>query len=183
MNSSNSLQTQYTYDPFGNVTTSGTASSYPFLFGGMELDSSGLYHTFTRTYGPAFGRFLSEDAGLAVNAFIYADDDPIDATDPTGMSPQFVSSAGGMSAGSPDFPVQAAHSNPAAGDNLAGAMLAQYFPPIVCCNGGEGVPNGIIPGFWVSGTSAFALGLVSSQQIAQITNLIKTPGHQNVTGG
>ena len=52
MNSSNSLQTLYTYDPFDNVTTTGTASSYPYLFGGMELDSSGLYHTLTRTYSP-----------------------------------------------------------------------------------------------------------------------------------
>jgi uncharacterized protein RhaS with RHS repeats len=58
VNSSNVLQTQYTYDPYGNVTSSGQASSYPYLFAGMELDLIGLYHTQTRYYNPAIGRFL-----------------------------------------------------------------------------------------------------------------------------
>ena len=34
-----SLQTQYTYDPYGNVTTSGTASQYPYLYQGMAYDA------------------------------------------------------------------------------------------------------------------------------------------------
>jgi RHS repeat-associated protein len=97
VNSSNSLQTQYTYEPFGNVTTSGQASPYPYLFAGMELDSSGLYHTQTRYYSPTFGRFLTADAGLPANAFSYADDDPVNAIDPSGRSPEYVSGAAGMS--------------------------------------------------------------------------------------
>ena len=70
VNSSNVLQTQYTYDPFGNVTTVGQASLYPYLFAGMELDSSGLYHTQSRYYSPTFGRFLSADAGMPPTASI-----------------------------------------------------------------------------------------------------------------
>jgi hypothetical protein len=43
VNASNVLQTQYTYDPFGNVSTSGTANPYPYLYGGMAYDTTGLY--------------------------------------------------------------------------------------------------------------------------------------------
>jgi RHS repeat-associated protein len=67
------------------------------LFAEMELDSTGLYHTQTRYYSPAIGRFLSPDAGLPANAFAYADDDPVNAIDPTGRSPEYVSGADGLS--------------------------------------------------------------------------------------
>jgi RHS repeat-associated protein len=92
VNSANSLQTKYMYAPFGNVTTTGTASAYPYLFAGMELDLSGLYHTQTRYYSPTFGRFLSPDIGLPSDAFTYTEDDPVNAIDPTGMDPHHVSS-------------------------------------------------------------------------------------------
>jgi hypothetical protein len=38
------LQTQFTYDPFGNAITVGQASPYPYLFRGMEYDATGLYN-------------------------------------------------------------------------------------------------------------------------------------------
>jgi RHS repeat-associated protein len=125
VNSSNSLQTQYTYEPFGNVTTTGSASSYPFLFGGMELDLSGLYHTQTRYYSPTFGRFLSADAGLAPNLFTYADNDPVNATDPSGRSPEYASDGSNMSSPmSSDVLLQT--TNPRSGDaGLGGTLLAQ----------------------------------------------------------
>jgi uncharacterized protein RhaS with RHS repeats len=72
----------------------------------MELDSSGLYRTQTRYYSPNFGRFLSADAGLPPNAFTYADNDPVDAIDPTGMSPEYVTGAPGMGPVSPDVSVR-----------------------------------------------------------------------------
>jgi RHS repeat-associated protein len=160
------------------VTTTGATSSYPFLFGGMKLDSSGLYHTLTRTYSPTFGRFLSEDAGLAVNAFIYADDDPVDATDPTGMSPQYISGAGRMGAPSPDFPIDAAHSN-SAGGGLAGAMLADWDNE---CNGcGDNQP---FPAAYFSGTNmvapVIAPAILGPQEIAILSKLVEAPGSQNV---
>jgi RHS repeat-associated protein len=86
VNSANTMPTQYTYEPFGNVTTIGAASSFPYLFGQMELDSSGLYHTQSRYYSPTFGRFLSADSGLSPNPFTYAGDNPVNAIDPTGAA-------------------------------------------------------------------------------------------------
>lgn len=40
VNGSGSLATTYSYTPFGIPSQSGTASSYPYLFAGMEYDSS-----------------------------------------------------------------------------------------------------------------------------------------------
>ena len=156
VNSSNNLQTQYTYEPFGNVTTTGQASSYPFLFGGMELDSSGLYHTQTRYYSPTLGRFLSADAGLPANAFTYANNDPINAIDPTGKSPEHVSGFYGSSPASDD-PIRATDSHSESGGSLAGTMLAQTCDQESCIPINPHVPDssqggilGAIIGFFVS---------------------------------
>jgi RHS repeat-associated protein len=133
VNSSNSLQTQYTYEPYGNVTASGTVSSYPYLFARMELDSSGYYHTQTRYYSPVFGRFLSADAGLPPNGFIYADDDPVNAIDPSGRSPEYVSGADSLSSASGNAPLWGSAAD-SSGDGLAGAVLAQSCPNGDCPN-------------------------------------------------
>jgi YD repeat-containing protein len=38
------LQTQYTYEPFGNTTQSGTANDNSFRYTGREEDGTGLYY-------------------------------------------------------------------------------------------------------------------------------------------
>lgn len=40
--STGAVQTQYTYDPYGNTTTTGTASANPYQFTGRENDGTGL---------------------------------------------------------------------------------------------------------------------------------------------
>ncbi|HEX6699181.1 MAG TPA: RHS repeat-associated core domain-containing protein [Gaiellaceae bacterium] len=85
---SGTIQTSYTYDPFGNVTTSGASSSNTFQYAGRESDGNGLVAMRDRYYSPALERFISQDqigfAGGDVNAYTYAGNDPINATDPTG---------------------------------------------------------------------------------------------------
>jgi hypothetical protein len=54
------MQTQFTYDPCGNPTTTGTASQYPFLFRGMEYDATGLYYGGGVYYSPNLGRPLQQ---------------------------------------------------------------------------------------------------------------------------
>jgi RHS repeat-associated protein len=108
----------------------GQASPYPYLFAGMELDSSGLYHTQTRYHSPTFGRFLSADAGLPPNAFTYAGNDPVNAIDPSGMTAEFVAGAVGMSP-APYGAIGGTGANPEGG-GLGGAVLAQS----------SGCPNG-----------------------------------------
>jgi hypothetical protein len=60
VNSSNVLQTSFTYDPFGNPTAGGSATSYPFLFKGMEYDATGYYYGGRIYYSPALGRPLQQ---------------------------------------------------------------------------------------------------------------------------
>jgi hypothetical protein len=60
VNSGNVLQTQFTYDPFGNPTTTGTTSQYPYLYRGMEYDATGLYYGGGVYYSPNLGRPLQQ---------------------------------------------------------------------------------------------------------------------------
>ncbi len=55
------VETSYTYEPFGRTTSSGQASSNPFQYTGRENDGTGLYYYRARYYSPTFQRFLSED--------------------------------------------------------------------------------------------------------------------------
>ena len=46
------LQTEYTYEPFGATTATGTASTNPFQYTGRENDATGLYNYRARYYSP-----------------------------------------------------------------------------------------------------------------------------------
>ena len=48
--SSQALQDQYTYDPYGNTSDSGGSSANPFQFTGRENDGNGLYYMRGRYY-------------------------------------------------------------------------------------------------------------------------------------
>ena len=76
------------YLPFGEPVNSGKAE-----FAGMYGDPiSGLYYARNRYYHPGMGRFISEDPiGLAggANLYAYCHNDPINFSDPSGLSPYF----------------------------------------------------------------------------------------------
>ena len=78
----------YSYTPYGATSATGTGDT-PFQFTGRENDgASNLYYYRARYYSPQMGRFIAEDpSGFAggINAYAYADGDPIDFTDPTGL--------------------------------------------------------------------------------------------------
>jgi RHS repeat-associated protein len=86
---SGSVQTQYSYEPFGATTPSGATSANSFQFTGRENDGTGLYFYRARFYSPAVQRFVSEDpieflGGL--NLYEYAGSNPIRYKDPLGWS-------------------------------------------------------------------------------------------------
>src|SRR5712691_3336509 len=51
------VQTQYTYEPFGQTSATGTANSNPFPYTGRENDGTGLYYYRARYYYPRAGPF------------------------------------------------------------------------------------------------------------------------------
>jgi RHS repeat-associated protein len=83
------LQTQYTYEPFGITTQTGTASTSSYKFTGREDDGSGLMYYRARYYQPRLQRFMSEDLigleGEAVNLYGYVGDNPLNYVDPYGL--------------------------------------------------------------------------------------------------
>ncbi len=87
--SNGTIQTSYTYDPFGNPTVTGATSSNTQQYTGRESDGTGLQYNRARYYSPTLQRFISEDplgfGGGDVNLYAYAGNDPINASDPSGL--------------------------------------------------------------------------------------------------
>jgi RHS repeat-associated protein len=87
--SSGTVQTQYTYDPFGATTVTGPTSTNSYQFTGRQNDASGLYYYRARYYSPTQQRFISSDPasfeGGDTNLYAYAHDSPTNLTDPSGL--------------------------------------------------------------------------------------------------
>jgi len=90
VDSTGALQTQYTYEPFGNTTLSGGGTTNSFTYTSRELDATGIYYYRARYYNPQFARFISEDpiefSAGDTNLYAYVRNDPISLTDPLGLS-------------------------------------------------------------------------------------------------
>jgi RHS repeat-associated protein len=86
--STGTVQTSYTSEPFGNTSTTGASTTNSFAFTGRELDPTGLYFYRARYYNPSLERFISEDPlgeSAGPNEYRYAGDSPSNFVDPTGM--------------------------------------------------------------------------------------------------
>ena len=136
----------YTYTPYGEARqitkVDPNAPGNPLQYAGQLLDSeTGLYDLRARVYGPADGRFLSidpvpEDTGdPAVGNYLYAADDPLLLSDPSGQHPVFDDDSGDT---------QWAHPCPHGGwwfnDQSECQMAGNAVPP--SSSGGEGAGNG-----------------------------------------
>jgi RHS repeat-associated protein len=86
---SGSVATQYSYEPFGTSSVSGTSSSSEFGYTGREDDGTGVYYYRARYYHPVLQRFLSEDpiefAGGDLNLYAYVWNSPTMFVDPRGL--------------------------------------------------------------------------------------------------
>lgn len=91
--SSGAVREQYSYDPYGNVTLSDTASGFtnPYQYTGREADSPGLYYYRARYYSPMMASFISEDpitlGGGQFSFYAYAHSDPLNFIDSNGKDP------------------------------------------------------------------------------------------------
>ncbi|MCC6627692.1 MAG: hypothetical protein IT340_09855 [Chloroflexi bacterium] len=85
----------YQTDEFGVPTQAPGGSGQPFGYTGEQQDAeTGLIYLRARLYDPATGRFLQRDpyAGLAgsplsLHRYAYVQNNPVNATDPTGLTP------------------------------------------------------------------------------------------------
>lgn len=77
----------YAYSPRG-VQRAATSEQVPqpYRFAGGYQDPTGLYHFAARYYDPNIGRFTTPDpSGLEKNPYLYAEGDPVNRIDPTGL--------------------------------------------------------------------------------------------------
>jgi RHS repeat-associated protein len=87
-NSSGAVTATFTYDAWGNLTGSTGSATTPFMYAGQYLDpTTGLYYMQARWYDPSTGEFLSVDPAFnaTLDAYGYSDENPLDATDPSGL--------------------------------------------------------------------------------------------------
>jgi RHS repeat-associated protein len=92
-NSAGAYVNQYSYDPFGNVTTVSAGIANPYTFVGqygVSSDGSGVYDMGVRSFDSPTAQFLSNDplrlAGGETNFREYVGNDPVTRVDPTGLS-------------------------------------------------------------------------------------------------
>jgi RHS repeat-associated protein len=81
------VQQKYAYEPYGEMTSTGSSNN-PYQFTGRENDSTGLYYYRARYYSPRLKRFISEDPkGLAagLNSYAYVGGNPVSLVDPNGL--------------------------------------------------------------------------------------------------
>ncbi|MFC0212338.1 RHS repeat-associated core domain-containing protein [Paenibacillus chartarius] len=87
----NTLNT-YSYDIWGNPTSTVEQVQQPFRYSGEYWDSStGLQYLRARWYDPSIGRFINEDSyegditnPLSLNLYTYVENNPLRYVDPTG---------------------------------------------------------------------------------------------------
>jgi RHS repeat-associated protein len=83
------IQWQASYDPFGQASVSGAVTQNLRLPGQYFDVESGWNHNGFRDYAPELGRYIEPDPlgrlGSGNNLYAYAENDPIDWTDPFGL--------------------------------------------------------------------------------------------------
>ena len=92
---SGSSNVQYSYEPYGNMSVTGTTNNY-YTYTGREADGLGLYYYRARYYNPSTGRFISEDPmGLrgGINEYAYVGNSPLNFIDPFGLDRRTSSNA------------------------------------------------------------------------------------------
>ena len=78
----------YTYDANGNLTNKTGTADTPLRWNGQAQDAdSGLYYLRARYYDPTTAQFLSTDplASMTRAIYTYADNNPLNRTDPLGL--------------------------------------------------------------------------------------------------
>ncbi|HWQ91673.1 MAG TPA: RHS repeat-associated core domain-containing protein [Clostridia bacterium] len=139
----NARADRYVYDAYGRLIRSAGTTPNVYRYCGERLDPDlGLYYLRARYYNPQTGRFWTMDSyegsqsdPLSLHKYLYAQDNPINLTDPSGHNPlsaaingQLVHKIIGR-----DFmaKVPGGISGPAVSTVLGGLYPGTYFPTIL----------------------------------------------------
>jgi RHS repeat-associated protein len=88
-NSAGQVTEKYAYTAYGLNTLTGPGTSGYRYAGRRYEPETGLYHYRARAYSPSLGRFLQTDpigTRGGINLYAYTANDPLNATDPTGLA-------------------------------------------------------------------------------------------------
>ncbi len=96
-NAAGAVTDTYEYDGFGNHWTVSGSTPNNYLYRGGQYDPDlGLYYLRARYYNPLTGRFMSRDPQefcdcsilhpASLHKYVYAENDPVDLTDPSGRA-------------------------------------------------------------------------------------------------
>ena len=90
-NDAGAVVNSYDYDSYGNIKSSTETVPQPFRYTGQQYDAGAkLYYYRHRTYDSVTGRFLQEDplwfGGGDLNTYRYVFNNPVNLTDPMGLS-------------------------------------------------------------------------------------------------
>lgn len=167
----------YTYDPYGTLTNS-TGTFDPLLdYAGQYTDNeTGLQYLRARYYDPETSQFLTRDplVGTTLEPYAYASNDPVNATDPTGLCPEGqvkrgsacytirVSGNPGPGQGAPPRPTSPARPAPTSG-NCTNNVCEEVHELI-------GLASNVPP--LDGGNASEYLGFVATQHL---TSLIRLP--------
>jgi RHS repeat-associated protein len=148
-NSTGATQVQYGYDPYGNVTTTGSGTPADFQFAGYYYHAaSGLNLTVNRAYSSSLGRFLNRDPiaeSGGTNLYAYVGNGPIGFSDPSGTD-LTGAAVGGVIGGV---------AGGIAGAVFGGTILTPVFPGV---GTGAGIVIGWQEGFAGGGLAGAAWG-------------------------
>ncbi|MDR3468688.1 MAG: RHS repeat-associated core domain-containing protein [Xanthobacteraceae bacterium] len=122
-----------------------TAGTFRYTGARIDAETNGLYDYRARVYSPALGRFLQADpigSAGGINLYVYVGNDPLNWTDPFGLTPDSPKGAV-VSDASPD-PVQAGDQFAQAGGATSAYLLPQniLFPCLVSTEGCAGTGGG-----------------------------------------
>ena len=88
---SGSVTHSVVFDAWGKVKAETGTREHPFTYTGREAGEAGFHFYRARFYQPSVGRFIQEDPiGFAPgpNSYEYANANPINSTDPSGLEPE-----------------------------------------------------------------------------------------------
>ena len=93
-NAAGAVTDTYDYSAYGDLLSRTGTTVNSYLFTGQQFEAStGLYSLRARYYDPSVGRFLSQDTANYnltsppnLNRYVYAANDPINRTDPRGLT-------------------------------------------------------------------------------------------------